>query len=188
MRLSAAIIPPVTHREELHDVVTAVEPGTSELDITPVDKMLIPVSNFGNVTQRDFELMMQTLQGEARQWPRPEISFGGSAALEFEGDVSVWSRIMGDLDDLFTVGRGVPVAVKRLGFLVDRRRFRPWLSVGSITDSTTAPYLEKLVEALDAYRGDTWTLEKLSIIRRLPVDETGQVEDVVIEEVPLGGS
>lgn len=187
MRLSAAIVPPVPVREELAAVVHGVDPGTDELDIAPVESMLLPVTNFGNVTQRDFELMLRTLELEAKQWPRPTIRFAGSAALEFEGDLSVWSRVSGDLDELFTVGRGVPVAVKRLGFLVDRRRFRPWLAVGTITDTTTAEYLEKLVKALDDFRGEIWTLEKLSIVRRIPVDGTDQFEEVVIEEVALGG-
>ena len=55
----------------------------------------------------------------------------------------------------------------RLGFLVDIARFRPWLAVGTFAETTSAPYLERLVAARD---------------------EAGQVEDLVIEEVPLGGS
>ena len=62
----------------------------------------------------------------------------------------------------------MPSAVKQLGFFVDRRRFGPWSAVGTITETTSAPYLERLVAALD--------------------DFTGQVEDLVIEEVSLGGS
>lgn len=185
MRLSAAIVPPESVRADLAAVVHSVAPGTDELDITPVESMLFPVTNFGNVTQRDFELMMNTLNREGAKWPQPKIRFAGSAALEFEGDTSVWARADGDLDDLFTVGRGVPVAVKRLGFLVDRRRFRPWLSVGTITDTTSAAYLEKLVAVLDDYKSESWTVDTLSIIRRFPLDD-GEVEDVVIEEVPLG--
>lgn len=188
MRLFAAIIPPEPVRAELFSVVTAVAPGTSELEITRVGSMQLPVTSFGNVTQQDFDQLMRTLVREATQWPRPRIRFSGSAALEFEGDRSVWSRVDGDLDSLFTVGRGVPSAVKRLGFLVDRRRFRPWLAVGTITETTSAPYLERLVAALDDFTGRLWTLEALSIIRRVPRDEAGQVEDLVIEEVPLGGS
>lgn len=187
MRLSASIIPPRSVREHLRDVVVAVEPGTDELDIVPVDSMSLLVTNFGNVTQRDFELMMGTLRREAAAWPRPGLRFQGSAALEFEGDQAVWSRVSGDLDELFTVGRGVPVAVKRLGFLVDRRRFRPWMTVGTITDTTTAPYLEKLVAALDDFEGEPWTLERLSIVRRIPLEDSDQFEEVVIDEVPLGG-
>lgn len=187
MRLFAAILPPEPVRKDLHALVTSVAPGTTELDVKPVEKLLIRVSHFGNVTQRDFEQMLEAVRGDAPGWPRAELQLAGSAALEFEGDRAVWSRVTGDVDGLLTVGRGVPHAVKRLGFLVDRRMFRPWLAVGTITDTTTAPYLERLVAALDGYRSDPWTLDTLSIMRRNPIDETGQVEDVVMEEVPLGG-
>jgi 2'-5' RNA ligase len=187
MRLFAAIVPPEPVRAELFSAVNAVAVGTAQLDIIPVDSMRLPITSFGNVTQRDCDQMLRALVREAVQWPRPTVRFSGSAALEFEGDRSVWSRVDGDLDSLFTVGRGVPSAVKRLGFLVDRRRFRPWLAVGTITETTSAAYLERLVAALDEFTGQLWTLESLSIIRRVPRDEAGQVDDVVIEEVPLGG-
>ena len=61
--------------------------------------------------------------------------------------------------------------MQRLGFFVDRLQFRPWLSVGTITDESTAPYLESVVAALDGFRGRTWTVEAVSLMRR-PADTT----------------
>ncbi|QNN52875.1 2'-5' RNA ligase family protein [Nocardioides mesophilus] len=187
MRLYAAIVPPEDIRAEVASVVDAVAPNTAELDRVVAEDLLIPVTHFGNVTQRDFAQMLQLLNADAESWSQPELRFSGSAALEFEGDRSVWVRADGDLDGLFTIGRGVPVSVKRLGFLVDRRRFRPWLSVGTITDATTAPYLERLTAALDDYKSRSWTLQSLTIVRRVPGESPSQVVDEVIEEVPLGG-
>lgn len=100
MRLFAAIIPPEPVRAEL-SVVTAVAPGTSELEIAGVGSMQLPVTSFGNVTKRDFDQLMRTLVREAPRFPRRH------------------------------------------------RRFRPWLAIGTITEITSAPYLERLVAALD---------------------------------------
>ena len=105
--------------------------------------MYIPLTGFGNVTLGDSVSLAKALRAEARTWDRPTVHLAGGTALEFPGDESVWAKIDGDLDALNTIGRGVPQVVQRLGFFVDRRAFRPWLPVGTITDTTTAPYLEK---------------------------------------------
>ena len=148
MRLYAAIVPPEAARAELADLVRSVGPASPELEPVAVADMRIPVTSFGNVTLSDSSVLLSTLRDVARGWTRPELRFRGHAALEWEGDKNVWAKIDGDVESLNTVGRGVPVVVQPLGFLVDRRKFRPWLPVGTITDATTLPYLERLTAAV----------------------------------------
>lgn len=157
-----------------------------ELDLVRVADLRIPITGFGNVSQRDAVQLVNTLTRAAAAWPRPELRFAGSAALEWPGDECVWARLDGDVDGVLTIGRGVPPAVKRLGFLVDRRAFRPWMAVGSITDHTTAPFLEHLVAELDEFKGTMWTLSTIAIMRKVPLDDSGTVEEVVLDLVPLG--
>ena len=184
MRLYAAIVPPPHVRDELADLVASVAPDTPEL--TPVEPaaMRIPVTNFGNVTLNDSLRLLEVLREAAGKWSRPTVHCAGSAALEFEGDRSVWSRIEGDLDELLEVGRGVPKVVQPLGFLVDRRKFRPWISVGTITEDTTLPYLEKLTGVLDGFSGTPWTVDSLTVFKKTPVDENGS-DEAVHEEIAL---
>lgn len=184
MRLYAAFVPPPSAREELADLVASVAPGTRELIPVPAAAMRIPVTNFGNVALNDSLRLLDVLRDAARGWPCPTVSCAGSAALEFEGDRSVWSRLEGELDDLLEVGRGVPKVVQPLGFLVDRRKFRPWISVGTITEHTTLPYLEKLTAALDGFAGTPWTADTLTVFKKVPVDEHGS-DEAVHEEIAL---
>lgn len=187
MRLFAAIVPPVGAREELlEELRGAGALGSGELDLVSVEDLRIPVTGFGNVSQRDALQLVGTLARDAQGWPRPDLRFAGSAALEWPGDRNVWARLDGDVDGALTIGRAVPPAVKRLGFLVDRRAFRPWMAVGSITDHTTAPLLERVVGALDDFKGTMWTLSTLTVIRKVPLDDHGGSDEVVLEEIPLG--
>ena len=119
-------------------MLRAAGAGTEELDLLGIEEMRIPVTSFGHVSQRDALQLVNTLGGDAARWPCPELRFAGSAALEWPGDENVWARLDGDVEGVLTIGRGVPPAVKRLGFLVDRRAFRPWMPVAAITDHTTA--------------------------------------------------
>lgn len=187
MRLYAAVVPPERARVELADLVQSVAPGTPELVPVSVGDMRIPITSFGNVAQQDTERLLGQLRQVTAGWHRPELRFHGSAALEFEGDESVWAKIDGDVDGLLQIGRGIPVAVQPLGFLVDRRQFRPWLAVGSITAATKLPYLEKLTAALDSFEGQSWIPESLTVFRKFPTDASGVVEKVQ-EEMPFGAA
>ncbi len=187
MRLHCALFPPEEALVELADAVRAVAPGTPELEPVPVAEMQIPVTRFGNVTQSDARALGAMLRREAAGWAPPKLYFAGATALEWRGDESVWARLDGDVDGLLALGRGVSSVVRRLGFLVDRRQFRPLLAVGTITDHTTAPYLERLVAALEAFAGQPWRLEHLVVLRRLPVlDDGSDGGSEVVERLPLG--
>jgi 2'-5' RNA ligase len=186
MRLFAAIVPPRHAVEELVEELLAAGAGSRELDLVSTEEMYLPVTSFGNVSHSDAQQLVATLARAASSWPRPDLRFSGSAALEWPGDRNVWARLDGDVDGLLTVGRGVPPTVQRLGFLVDRRVFRPWMAVGSINDDTTAPFLEKVVERLGDFKGTMWTMSALTVMRKVPTDDRGGIEDVVHEEIPLG--
>ena len=211
MRLFAAVLPPRAVVDELRELVLSVNaPGggehkakrglmgrlasgrdqvpaspttSNELEVPDVDAMYLPITHFGNVALGDSVQLANALRDEARTWHKPTLHFSGGGALEFPGDQSVWAKLAGDVDELMVIGRGVPQIVQRLGFFVDRRQFRPWLSVGTITDNTTAPYLERVVERLEGFHGRAWTVESVSLMKRVTEDGPDSIE--LMEEMPL---
>jgi 2'-5' RNA ligase len=213
MRLFAAIVPPREVLQELSSVVASVhveqpveEGGRrflrrarrgahagsrvpvaptagNELTRPDIEQMYLRITSFGNVTLGDSIKLADALREQAATWRRPEVHFTGAKALEFPGDESVWAVLEGDVDQLRAIGRNVPQVVQRLGFFVDRRVFRPWLPVGTITEQTTAPYLERVVEALDRFQGSPWTVESVFLMKRVP--DAGVDEFEVMEEMPL---
>ena len=162
------------------------QPSTDELDSPDVDDMYIGLAGFGNVTLADATKLAAALRPQVATWSTAELVFAGAAALEFPGDQSVWAKLDGDLDALNAIGKGVPLAVQRMGYFVDRRKFRPWLSVGTITDTTTAPYLERLVAALDGFRGEPWRVEGVSLMKGISDSESKRRFEEM-EWLPLAG-
>lgn len=159
--------------------------GTNEqLDAIRPQHMHIPITYFGNLTLGDSIALADALRAEVATWRQPELRFTGGTALEWPGDESVWTKLDGDIEDLLTIGRGIPVVAQRMQLFVDRRQFRPWLSVGTITDKTTAPYLEDLVARLDRFKGRTWVQESVTLLKGVPHDSETPFE--VQEELPLG--
>jgi 2'-5' RNA ligase len=212
MRLFAAIVPPRPAVEELVRTVRSVKPAAAapvptrkglrarfggvrndqaataadhdQLVIPDVPQLYLPITSFGNVTLGDSRKLAGALRAEAARWGQPEVRFAGGAALEWRGDENVWAKLDGDVDGLGVIGRGVPQVVQRLGFFVDRRQFRPWLAVGTITEKTTAPYLEALVTALENFKGDPWIIEGISLMKGLPESETADGYEEM-ERMPL---
>ena len=203
MHLFSAVIPPSDVVEELAEVVrsagsgskpsrsrwgrakrTAEEPSEG-FDLTVTSQMYLPITNFGNVAAGDSVRLADALRQEALTWPTATVHFAGGAALEWPGDESVWAKLEGDVDALMKIGRGVPQVVQRLGFFVDRRQFRPWLSVGTITPETTAPYLEDLVGRLEGFSGQEWTADKVTLLRLMPTDN-GTMVNEELERMPVG--
>jgi 2'-5' RNA ligase len=162
----------------------AVLAASPELDTPSPAALYLPITSFGNVTRGDSVKLADELRAEAATWRQPTVSLAGGTALEFPGDESVWAKLDGDLDALMTIGRGVPLVVQRLGFFVDRRVFRPWLSVGTITSETTAPFLEKVVAELEGYRSRSWTIEHISLMRR-PLEPDVEIPYEEVEQMPL---
>ncbi len=209
MRLFAAIVPPRPVLDEVRAVVDSVRPASAaapvpkrglfsrfggrgevveewtndELTLPPVDRMYLPLTGFGNVTLGDSVHLAKALRAEALTWAPPTLHIAGGTALEFKGDESVWAKLDGDIDALNTIGRGVPQIVQRLGFFVDRRQFRPWLEMGTITDTTTAPYLQAVVDALEAFHGRSWEIDAISLMKGLPDQGPDAFEE--LERMPL---
>jgi 2'-5' RNA ligase len=158
-------------------------PAGPGLDLAPPEHLHLPITGFGNVTAGDASRLAATLTEAAAGWSRPTVRIAGGGALEFPGDHTVWAKLEGNVDGLVSIASGVVQAVQRRGFFVDRRAFRPWLAVATITDTTTAPYLESVVAALDAFRGEPWTVEFVSVTK--PSFDAASPESREAYRIPL---
>lgn len=213
MRVYATVVPPRDVREGLVRLVRSADPpaverstpswrrwlgqrdaaeppeppSVRELNLRDVDAMHLRVAEFGNVSLADSRTLAAALREAAAGWAPATVWVAGGAALEPPGDESVWATLDGDVEGLARIGRQVPEVVKRLGHFVDRRQFRPALSIGTITAETTAPYLESVVALLEGHRSAPWTVDALSLVRRpMAAEAPERFEEV--ERLPLGGS
>ena len=154
------------------------------LEYVPLGRIQVLMAEFGNLTTSDARGLAEAITEAAQEWPTPTVRFAGGTALDFPGDWSVWAKLEGDLDALGTIARGVTQCVERLRLFVDRRLFRPMLSIATVTTATTGPYLQSVVEALDAFEGEEWPVT-LSLTKETYVD-ANTTEWVEFERIPFG--
>lgn len=187
-RPPAAEQPGSRHRGARRGLFGRKDPDSAEtshapqLDIVPIPLLHLPLAAFGNLATLDVVTLADALRKEAASWERPVLRFSGAAALEWPGDTSVWVRVAGDNDHLDVVGKGVAKVAQSLDLFVDRRRFRPWMSVGTINEQTDATYLEELVARLDRFDGIGWTVPEIVLLNRRP-DEGETLQEYAL--VPL---
>lgn len=151
----------------------------------PVNLLKLPITEFGNMTRSDAQRLAAGIAEAAAGWAVPTVWFAGGGALEFPGDRSVWARLDGDLDALAAIARGVTGCVEKLGFFVDRRLFRPMLSVATVTESTVGPDLDAVVGALQAFRGQSWRVQEIQLTTDV-FSDSGEAELRVFEQIPVG--
>ena len=166
------------------DVVAAVGEAPVMLDHVPLERMQLPIAGFGNLTTHDAHRVIDAIKEAADGWPAPTVQFAGGTALEFPGDWSVWAKLEGDVDALTTAARGVVQCVEGLGFFLDRRMFRPMLSVATVTRETTGPFLESVVGALEEFRGEAWVAD-ICFMRETFVGTRPEMVEYL--RVPLAG-
>jgi 2'-5' RNA ligase len=186
VHLYAALVPPSQVLKDLDAVVAEAAVPVSELTPTPPVNKLTPIAHFGNLTRGDARALIDVIAGHVAAHAPLELSLGGGAALEWPGDVSAWVKYQGDVDRLKEVAREVTAAAQSRRIFVDRRMFRPLLALGEITETTTEEALQRLLDRLDAYRGPTWTLDTLQMMRTRATSEgDGVLVHEVFEALPL---
>lgn len=147
------------------------------LEHVPVADMRLPVTGFGNLTATDAHRVTEAIRDASAGWSPATVRLAGGTALDFPGDWSVWARLEGDLDALSAMAASVPESVAPLGFFVDRRMFRPMLSVATVTRQTTGPFLQEVVDALGAFRGEEWPVE-IALLKEAVVEGRTQVVEL----------
>ena len=186
MHLYAAVVPPAAVLSDLDAAVHEAEVPVRELMPTPKPTRLTPIAHFGNLTRGDARLLIDTLARQVATHSAFEVSLGGGAALEWPGDVSAWVRYQGEVDRLRALAREVTSAAQSRRLFVDRRAFRPLLALGEITEETTEPSLQRLLDRLDSYEGPPWTLGSVQLMRtRASSDGDGVLLHELYEELPL---
>jgi 2'-5' RNA ligase len=166
MLLHAAFFPPHEAVAELAEVVRSVAGRHEELKPVSVDDMHVHVTSFGNLARADAARLADRLVAAAAGWPpAPRLAMAGCSALEGEGDLTVCAPLEGEVDQLRGIARSIPEVAQTMGLHVDRRRFKPQVPVGEVTADTSLPYLERLVAALEVYRGPQWTLPDLVLLK-----------------------
>jgi hypothetical protein len=183
VHVTVAIVPPEPVLDHVETVLarTPVPPG--ELERVTRGSLMVPVFSLGNVTRPEASAVADFVHTELdRSHPAPQVWLEGVWALETEGDQTVGLPLAGDVDRVSELARTLGDLVMVRGYFVDRRRWAARLTIGSVTPTTSLPFLERLVADLGAQTSPAWPVSSIVFVRRR-FDGDADTWDVV-EEIP----
>jgi 2'-5' RNA ligase len=161
MLLRASLVPPEEAVDELWKATSSLRriPGVNA--VAP-DRLGIPVAAFGNLAPTDCLRLAQMLRSAFEGADAPIVWFDG---LRLEEGATIALGLGGDVEPLADLARFVPEAVEAMRLFVDRRRFRPWLTFGTVDPATSPTMLAAALQNLADWTGEPWAVPGLSLIR-----------------------
>jgi RNA 2',3'-cyclic 3'-phosphodiesterase len=188
MRMFVAVVPPdeaVEHLDAFLDVRRAAGPfrwvGAEQLHLT--------VAFLAEVPDRKLDDLGERLGRAGARRTRFEAAVAGGGAFPNVARARVlWAGL--DVDDagrveLTRLATGARAAANRAGIPVDGQRFRPHLTLARLGHPED---VTSWVRLLDAYRGPTWTVDRLTLVASyLGQGPRGRPRYEIVDEFALSG-
>lgn len=174
MMLRAAIIPPDEVLQELRRAGGSAR--ESETDVWDVQ-----LAGFGNVSEADARRLGRVLADELAAVPAPVTWF---TAPRLEDD-EVVAPLEGQVEEMADLARIVHRLASSVNLYVDRRRFRPVLTMASLEASDGARPVPASVPrtASPTWAGMPWEAGGVSLVRTRWSESGGRAEELMFIEL-----
>jgi len=164
MRMFVAVVPPPEVVEHL-DEFLEVRRASAAYRWAQVEQLHVTLAFLADVPERTLDDLVERLgRAASRRHAFAAAVAGGGAFPNVARARVLWAGL--DLDDdgrteLSRMATGARAAASRAGVPVDGQRFRPHLTLARLKhpDEVTS-----WVRLLDAYRGPTWTVDRMTLV------------------------
>jgi RNA 2',3'-cyclic 3'-phosphodiesterase len=165
MRLFVAIAPPSAVLDELDALVEPLRAQRLDLRWTNRDAWHVTLAFLGQVDEAAAARLLPRLERAARRHQQVRLAFAGAGAFPSATRANVlWSGLSGDRAALARLAESVAAGARRAGAPPpdQGRRFRPHLTLARCRTPADAT---GLVAALDGFRGQPWTADRVHLVR-----------------------
>jgi len=165
MRLFVAIAPPAAVLDELDALVEPHRTRRLDLRWTNREAWHVTLAFLGQVDEAAADRLLPRLERAARRHHQVRLAFAGAGAFPAATRANVlWSGLSGDRATLARLAESVAAGARRAGAAPpDKgRRFQPHLTLARCRVPAD---VTGLVAALDGYQGQTWTADRVHLVR-----------------------
>jgi 2'-5' RNA ligase len=174
MRMYALITPPPAVLDHLRQAVTAAGVQAPNAPWTTPAMWSCRLARFGNLGLHELTIVTETLGQIGTYCPPLALRLAGAEAHPSAASAEEISvGVEGDLDALLSLANTIPSIVQRHGLFLDRRSFRP---VVTVAQATRQPFHAAAgLSALRDYVGPEWTATEMRLVALIPnsADEPG---------------
>jgi 2'-5' RNA ligase len=164
MRMFVAVVPPAEAIEHL-DAFLEVRRAAAPFRWAAADQVHLTLAFLAEVPDRKLDDLVERLGRAGSRRTSFETAVAGGGAFPNVARARVlWAGL--DLDErgkveLTRMATGARAAANRAGIAVDGQRFRPHLTLARLGHPED---ITSWVRLLDAYRGPTWTVDRLTLV------------------------
>lgn len=164
MSLFVAIVPPLDAVEDLADALHRVrrDPRAAKVHWHPAERWHVTMCFLGDPDDDADEVIGESMDEVAATLPAPRLQLSSSGAF---GRQVLWVGVTG-VDDQQTaafadLASAIARAARSGGFTVERRPWRPHLTIGRTRGDDARP----VAPLLEGYRGPAWAPTDLLTVR-----------------------
>lgn len=162
MRLFVAVTPPAAELQRLDQAVGAVRRQDGGPRWTPMERWHITLAFLGEVDEAAPDALTDQLA--AITAAPMTLRLVGAGTFPRSGPPQVlWVGLDGDLDALGTLAKNVSRAAKSARIRLDRKAFRPHLTIGRWRRGDPAD--RATAAALASYQGNSFDVTEMALIR-----------------------
>jgi RNA 2',3'-cyclic 3'-phosphodiesterase len=188
MRMFVAVVPPEEVVDHL-DAFLDVRRAAGSFRWAASDQLHLTLAFLAEVPDRKLDDLVERLGRAGSRRTSFETAVAGGGAFPNVARARVlWAGL--DLDErgrveLSRMATGARAAANRAGVAVDGQRFRPHLTVARLGHPED---ITSWVRLLDAYRGPTWTVDRLTLVASyLGQGPRGRPRYQTVDEFALSG-
>jgi RNA 2',3'-cyclic 3'-phosphodiesterase len=159
VRLFVGLTPPGEVVEALRTTVAALREFAPDLRWTRPEQWHVTLVFLGEVSDDVVDELTPRLARAAARHPPLSLSLGGGGRF---GHRVLWTQVQGDRDGLRKLADSAGAAARRCGLPVERRRYRPHLTLARGNGKAD---MRPLVEQLATWQGLPWVATQLQLVR-----------------------
>lgn len=175
MRLFVAIFPPASAVSDLHATMQGLHVGRAtaagrDVRLDPPELWHVTLAFLGEVAE-DQQPGVESVLGEvAEAWTRehatrPPLRVADGGKFNSGPSTVLWAGLHGDSTSLRDLAGRVNTELSRAGLMeMDRRPYRPHLTLARCGDRLSADQVAQDVATLRAYAGPMWTVGELVLV------------------------
>ncbi len=166
-RLFVAVDPPGYAVEHLAKTVAGLHVGQAGVGLAASDRWHVTVVFLGDVPD---DRVVRVRQALSRAATSPGVGpvtlrVSGGGTFRGRGGAVLWAGIAGDVDRLTRIARAVKRELRQERFALERRPYRPHLTIARPGDRLASELVAADVQTLVGYQGPDWPVDQIHLVR-----------------------
>jgi len=162
MRLFVGVLPPPEAVDHLRAAISGLDVVRAGAGTVRPELWHLTLAFLGEVDEERLDAVSARIADGAAAGRGGEVSLAGGGHF---GDAVLWVGVGGDVEDLDRTARAIRRHLRLARVVLERRPFRPHLTLARPRGRITRQQLRADVAALQPYAGPSWRADRVHLLR-----------------------